>query len=241
MGNVVITGANRGIGLELAKQYAQGGDRVFAFCRSPAGAEALNAAAAESGGKLSVHAMDVGDPASITAGAAALGDTPVDVLINNAGVVGGPKQGLEDIDFDAWVDAFKIMTIGPLRVVQAFLKNLRAASGAKIMTTPANLNMTSRSASHHATIGLPASPASEHAMANTTENAAIWSTSPSAMAWKTLVGKMCRMVSTTSCGLACWMVLSLLTSPVSVTPAPGWMTLTRKSPTARASPLSTSK
>ncbi len=139
MANVVITGANRGIGLELAKQYAQGGDRVFAFCRSPAGAEALNAAAAGSGGKLSVHAMDVGDPASITAGAAALGDTPVHVLINNAGVNGGPKQGLEDIDFDAWVDAFKIMTIGPFRVVQAFLKNLRAAGSARIMTVTSQL------------------------------------------------------------------------------------------------------
>ena len=139
MANVVITGANRGIGLELAKQHAEGGDRVYAFCRSPAGAEALNAAAAASGGRLSVHAMDVGDPASITAGAAVVGDAPVHVLINNAGVVGGPKQGLEDIDFDAWIDAFKIMTIGPFRVAQAFLKNLRAAGGAKIMTVTSQL------------------------------------------------------------------------------------------------------
>jgi NAD(P)-dependent dehydrogenase (short-subunit alcohol dehydrogenase family) len=139
MANVVITGANRGIGLELAKQHAEGGDRVYAFCRSPAGAEALNAAAAASGGKLTVHAMDVGDPASIKAGAAELGGAPVHVLINNAGVVGGPKQGLEDIDFDAWIDAFQIMTIGPLRVVQAFLPNLRAAGGAKIMTVTSQL------------------------------------------------------------------------------------------------------
>lgn len=139
MATVVITGANRGIGLELAKQYAEGGDRVYAFCRSPAAAEALNAAAAGSEGRLSVHAMDVGDPASIAAGAAELGDTPVDVLINNAGVVGGAKQGLEDIDFDAWIDAFKIMTIGPFRVAQALLKNLRAAGGAKIMTVTSQL------------------------------------------------------------------------------------------------------
>ncbi len=94
-------------------------------------------------------------------------------------------------------------------------------SGAKTMTTPANLNITSRKAEHHSTIGLPASPASEHAMAKTTENAAICSTSPSAIAWTTLVGNMCRMVSTTLCGLACAIELSLLTSPVMVTPAPG--------------------
>jgi NAD(P)-dependent dehydrogenase (short-subunit alcohol dehydrogenase family) len=139
MANVVITGANRGIGLELSKQYAEGGDRVFAFCRTPADAEALKAAASRSGGKLSVHAMDVGDPTSITAGAAAIGDVPVHVLINNAGVNGGPRQSLEDIDFDAWIDAFKIMTIGPLRVVQAFLKNLRAAGGSKVMTVTSQL------------------------------------------------------------------------------------------------------
>ena len=139
MANVVITGANRGIGLELAKQYAEGGDQVFAFCRSPAGADALNAMAARPGGRLSVHAMDVGDPTSITTGAAEVGDTPVHVLINNAGVNGGPRQALEDIDFEAWIEAFKIMTVGPLRVVQAFLKNLRAARGAKIMTVTSQL------------------------------------------------------------------------------------------------------
>ena len=139
MATVVITGANRGIGLELAKQYAAAGDRVYAFCRSPGSAEKLNEAAAASGGKLSVHAMDVGDAASIAAGAAAVGDAPVDILINNAGILGGAVQKLDEIDFDAWIDAFKVMTIGPFRVVQAFLKNLRAAPNAKIMTVTSQL------------------------------------------------------------------------------------------------------
>ena len=139
MATVVITGANRGIGLELAKQYAAAGDRVYAFCRSPGSAEKLNEAAAASGGKLSVHAMDVGDAASIAAGADAVGDAPVDILINNAGILGGAVQKLDEIDFDAWIDAFKVMTIGPFRVVQAFLKNLRAAPNAKIMTVTSQL------------------------------------------------------------------------------------------------------
>ncbi len=139
MATVVITGANRGIGLELAKQYAAAGDRVYAFCRSPGSADKLNEAVAASGGKLSAHAMDVGDAASITAGAAAVGDAPVDVLINNAGILGGAVQKLDEIDFDAWIDAFKVMTIGPFRVVQAFLKNLRAASNAKVMTVTSQL------------------------------------------------------------------------------------------------------
>jgi NAD(P)-dependent dehydrogenase (short-subunit alcohol dehydrogenase family) len=139
MANVLITGANRGIGLELARGYAGAGDRVFAFCRSPGGAEALNALAAASAGRLTVHAMEVADGASIKAAAAALGGAPVDILINNAGVNGGASQSLESMDFDAWIEALKIMTIGPFRVVQAFLPNLEAAAGAKVMTVTSQM------------------------------------------------------------------------------------------------------
>src|SRR5881227_3552474 len=139
MANVIITGANRGIGLELAKAYANSGDRVFAFCRSPKDAAKLNDLAASSGGKVTVHAMDVGDGASIAAGKAAVGDAPVDILINNAGVLGGNPQTLESIDFDAWMDALKIMTIGPFRVVQTFLPNLKKAANPKIMTVTSQL------------------------------------------------------------------------------------------------------
>jgi len=139
MANVLITGGNRGIGLELVKAYAKGGDRVFAFCRSPDRAEALNAAAAGSGGKLSVHAMDVGDGDYVAAGAKAVGDAPIDILINNAGIIGGNPQTLDKIDFDAWIDAFKVMTIGPFRVVQTFLPNLKKAAAAKVMTVTSQL------------------------------------------------------------------------------------------------------
>lgn len=111
MANVLITGANRGIGLELTRAYAEAGDRVLACCRSPADARALNDLAASSGGKVTVHAMDVGEGASIAAAAKAVGDAPIDVLINNAGVLGGNPQTLDSIDFDAWFDALKIMTI----------------------------------------------------------------------------------------------------------------------------------
>jgi NAD(P)-dependent dehydrogenase (short-subunit alcohol dehydrogenase family) len=139
MANVLITGANRGIGLELARTYAKAGDRVLAFCRSPNDAKALNALAAASGGKVTVHAMDVGDGASITAAAKALGDTPIDILINNAGVMGGNPQTLQSIDFEAWLDALKVMTIGPFRVVQAFLPNLKKAAAPKVMTVTSQL------------------------------------------------------------------------------------------------------
>ncbi len=139
MANVLITGANRGIGLELARAYAAAGDRVFACCRSPDGAESLKALASSSGGKVTVHAVDVGDGASIATLGKAVGDTPIDILINNAGVLGGHPQTLDSIDFDAWMDALKVMTIGPFRVVQTLLSNLKAASGAKIMTVTSQL------------------------------------------------------------------------------------------------------
>ncbi len=139
MATVLITGANRGIGLELARAYAEAGDRVFAFCRAPDRADKLTALAKSSGGKLTVHSMDVADGASIAAAAAAVGGAPIDILINNAGVSGGTAQTLDKMDFDVWVDALKIMTIGPFRVVQAFLANLKAAPAAKVMTVTSQL------------------------------------------------------------------------------------------------------
>jgi NAD(P)-dependent dehydrogenase (short-subunit alcohol dehydrogenase family) len=137
MANVAITGAGRGIGLELVKQYAEAGDRVFALCRSPEKADALNELVAESGGKVSVHAMDVGEDASVKAAAAATGDVPIDVLLNVAGVIGGEKQGLEDQAWDDWQDAFNVMIIGPLRVMQSFLPQL--GNGAKVINITSQL------------------------------------------------------------------------------------------------------
>lgn len=139
METILITGANRGIGLELARQYAEAGDRVFATCRAPADAQELNSLVGGAGGRVTVLALDVGDSASISACAKAVGDTPIDVLINNAGILGGKSQTLELIDFDAWIDAFKVMTIGPFRTVQAFLPNLKAAAAPRVMTVTSQL------------------------------------------------------------------------------------------------------
>ena len=139
MANVFITGANRGIGLELARQYAEAGERVFATCRTPGAADGLNDLAKSSADRLTVHALDVGDAASISGAAKVVGDTPIDILINNAGILGGASQTLEAIDFDAWIDAFKVMTIGPFRMVQTLLPNLKAAAAPKVMTVTSQL------------------------------------------------------------------------------------------------------
>jgi NAD(P)-dependent dehydrogenase (short-subunit alcohol dehydrogenase family) len=128
MANIVIAGASRGIGLELAKQHAEAGDRVFALCRTPAKADALNVLAASSGDKVSVHAGDVADDASIRAGAASTGSEPIDIVYTVAGVVGRMEPELESADWAVFDEAINIMVKGPLRVLQAFLPRLGAGS-----------------------------------------------------------------------------------------------------------------
>lgn len=134
MPTVLVTGASRGIGLELTRQYAENGDTVFAFARTIHSADALNELARRSGGRVGVAAMDVSDESSIRAATKAFGDHPVDILINNAGVRGGDDQSLENVDTADWIEAFRVMTIGPFRVAQGFLRNLRLAKNPKIMT-----------------------------------------------------------------------------------------------------------
>ncbi len=142
MVNVLITGANRGIGLELTRLYAEGGDNVFAFCRSPQAAGKLQELAMRSDGRVRLHAMDVADESSISAAAGAVGDQPIDILINNAGIRGGDIQSLERIDTADWIEAFKVMTIGPFRVVQVFLKHLGAAKNPKVVTLTSQIAAT---------------------------------------------------------------------------------------------------
>ena len=130
MANIAITGAARGIALELVRQHLAAGDRVHALARDPAGAAQLNDLAAGSGGLVTVHAMDVADTASVIAGAAATGDGPIDVLYNVAGVAGRMEPQLDAATMD-WADfdaAIEIMLKGPLRVLQAFLPRLGAGS-----------------------------------------------------------------------------------------------------------------
>lgn len=137
MANVAITGAGRGIALELVRQHVAQGDRVYALVRNPKQAEALNALAADSNGLLSLHAMDVADDASVKAGAASTGDGPIDILYNVAGVLGVVPPELESVDWAQFDEAIEVMVKGPLRVLQAFLPRLPA--GSKVMNITSQL------------------------------------------------------------------------------------------------------
>ena len=130
---VVITGANRGLGLELARCYAGRGDDVWAGCRRPDAADELR--------ELTDHvlALDVGSEASIEEFAAAVGDAPLDVLINNAGV-DGRALGVPDDERDVLqlsaehvLDEIRINAIGPMLLTRAVLDPLRKSSRPRIV------------------------------------------------------------------------------------------------------------
>lgn len=137
MATVAITGAGRGIGLELVRQHLDAGDTVIALVRNPAGASALNDLAAGSGEKLSIYQMDVSDEASVRAAATASGMGAIDILYNVAGVSGPIGAELEHSDWSEWADIFNIMIMGPLRVMQAFLPRL--GSGSKVINLSSQL------------------------------------------------------------------------------------------------------
>jgi NAD(P)-dependent dehydrogenase (short-subunit alcohol dehydrogenase family) len=115
-----ISGASRGIGLEFVRQLLARGDTVEAGARVPSEAKQLAALAREAGARLRIHALDVSNTASVKAFAAMVGETPVDVLINNAGI-GGKWNPLISTDFDDMTQVMETNAIGPMRLSSALL------------------------------------------------------------------------------------------------------------------------
>lgn len=134
MSTVLVTGANRGLGLEFARQYAADGWRVFAACRDPAAAKELGELAGGSGGAIRVLALDVTDAESVRAAAQSLADEVIDVLINNAGVGSPRKQRLGSLDYAAWARVLDVNSLGPMRVTEAFLDHVARGGGKKVVT-----------------------------------------------------------------------------------------------------------
>ena len=135
MPTVLITGANRGIGLEFARQYAEAGWTVFAGARAP---DALIELASIDGEVIPVG-LDVTDPASVAILSERLRGIAIDLLINNAGVYGprGPRLGA--IPYGDWQDVIDTNVFGPMRVTEAFLDHLRAGDRKAIATVTSKM------------------------------------------------------------------------------------------------------
>ena len=132
---VLITGANRGIGLALVQVYLQQGWTVLAACREPDAATELQMLQND-GAPIQIMMLDVTSDASAAALASQLQGQPIDLLINNAGTrgqgaygQGNREQNFGSHDFSVWSDVLAINTIGPLRVIQAVIDNLALAKG----------------------------------------------------------------------------------------------------------------
>ncbi len=131
---VLITGANRGLGLEWARQFHAAGARVIGTARRPEEAEELR------GLGVRVEPLDVTDPQSVRGLAERIGADAVDILVNNAGAL-GREQSIETLDAEALENYFQVNCLGPMRVTQALLPALRRGERKLVV------NITSRLAS----------------------------------------------------------------------------------------------
>ncbi|WFU71252.1 SDR family oxidoreductase [Bradyrhizobium sp. CB2312] len=133
MTTVLITGANRGIGLALARQYAAERADVIGCCREPARAKELKEVAPTSGGHVQIMQLDVSDEASIASLKGALSNQPIDILINNAGIVGPETQSADCIDVEGWIKTLRVNALAPILIGQALRDNLRRGFGKKLV------------------------------------------------------------------------------------------------------------
>lgn len=130
MTNVLITGANKGIGLALARQYVAEGAEVIACCRDPASANALQELAASPDSSVRIIQLDVADEASIASLKRALSNQPIDTLINNAGVSG---LSADRIEVDGWMTTMRVNALAPMLIAQTLRENVRLSSGKKLV------------------------------------------------------------------------------------------------------------
>jgi NAD(P)-dependent dehydrogenase (short-subunit alcohol dehydrogenase family) len=126
LATVLVTGANRGIGLQLCKQFADRGDDVVAVCRE------TTPELGELGVRV-IDGVDVGSGAAVDALRQKLGNLQIDVLVNNAGILLRDKFG--DIDYDDLTEQYRINTLGPLRVTEALADRLHSGSKVAIVSS----------------------------------------------------------------------------------------------------------
>ncbi|MRI34034.1 Short chain dehydrogenase [Endozoicomonas sp. OPT23] len=127
----VITGANRGLGLEFVRQMLNSGYKVIATCRQPDDAEELYQLAGS--GSLTVLPLEVDDPHSVDSFIKAMDEQPVDILVNNAGVMGAPAQDIDNMEVNLWLKLLRVNTIAPFELTTRLLPNLRMSDRPRVI------------------------------------------------------------------------------------------------------------
>ena len=124
MPTLLITGTNRGLGLEFVRQYAKDNWQVHACCREPDKARELRQLASQYK-NIGVHELDVADHKEIEALGKTLGDTPIDIVLNNAGVyAGNSDESFGTLNYQAWNHAFRINTMAAAKMAEVFAEQV---------------------------------------------------------------------------------------------------------------------
>ena len=143
MPTVLITGANRGIGFEFARQYADGGWRVIATCRDPANAGELSAL----GGDIEVHGLDVTDHVRIQALAKSLERSAIDLLLSNAGVSGPRQNPFGGIDYQSWMEVLSVNAMSPLKLCECFVDHVARSDFKRIVAVTSKMGSIAENSS----------------------------------------------------------------------------------------------
>ncbi len=124
MKNVFITGANKGLGLEFVRQYLENGRKVLATCRDLKAAFELVNLKKKYDGRLEIMDLDLFSDESINKLSEILSDTPIDLFVNNAGIMGVRNLKLGEVSAGSWGEVFRVNTIAPVLLVQNLLENI---------------------------------------------------------------------------------------------------------------------
>jgi len=139
MPTILITGSNRGLGLEFTRQYAADKWAVIACCRTPESADELNAMAAEHS-NITVEKLDVADFDAIDSLGKKYCDKPLDILLNNAGIIGPfpidkniQRQYFGQMEYAIWEDVMRVNCYAPMKMTETFIGNVAASEHKKII------------------------------------------------------------------------------------------------------------
>lgn len=140
MPSILITGSNRGLGLEWVRQYLDLGWRVYATCRHPHQAQDLKCLQ-QTHNALSIHQLDITHPEDVRRITQELSDIKLDILVNNAGVYFEQwgKDKLGRIDYVAWLETLKVNTLGAIRVTEALRKQLARGDKRLVITITSHM------------------------------------------------------------------------------------------------------